>query len=172
METEELAEIGEKVHNPVERRIGLTMAIIAALLATVTLLGHRAHTKEVVLQTEAADQWAYYQAKNGRYHMYAADAKLARLVGPQGAEIAAEWKGKAEEEKKEAEEIQRDAKRLDQDTKTIEHRANYFDGAEICLEVAIVLCSIALLTGTLAFWQLSFVGAAIGVVIAAVGYLR
>src|SRR5579862_8665486 len=77
METQELEELGEKVHNTVERKIGLTMAVVAALLATVTLMGHRLHTEEVVAQTKAADQWAYYQAKNGRYHMYAADAKLA-----------------------------------------------------------------------------------------------
>ena len=42
------------------------MAILAVLVATVTLLGHRAHTEEILLQTKATDQWNYYQAKNMR----------------------------------------------------------------------------------------------------------
>jgi hypothetical protein len=172
MDTEELEELGEKAHNPVERKIGLTMAVIAALLATVTLLGHRLHTEEVVVQTKAADQWAYYQAKNGRYHMYAADAKLAQLIGPQAEKVAEEWNRKAEEEKKQAEEIKTEAEHLDADTQATARRATFFDGAEICLEVAIVLCSIALLTGTRAFWRVSFLGAAIGIAIGVMGFLR
>ena len=42
------------------------MAILAVLVATVSLLGHRAHTEEILMQTRATDQWAYYQAKNMR----------------------------------------------------------------------------------------------------------
>ena len=48
--------------------VSLTMAVLAVLVAVVTLLGHRAHTEEVVLQATASDQWAYYQAKNIRRH--------------------------------------------------------------------------------------------------------
>src|SRR5579864_8436377 len=46
--------------------VSLTMAVLAVLIATVSLLGHRAHTEEILLQTRATDQWAYYQAKNMR----------------------------------------------------------------------------------------------------------
>src|ERR1035438_4490440 len=46
--------------------ISLTMAILAVLIATVSLLGHRSHTEEILLQNRATDQWAYYQAKNMR----------------------------------------------------------------------------------------------------------
>ena len=77
METHELMEASEKAHSRTERRIGVTMAAVAAVLATVTLMGHRMHTEEVLLQTKATDGWAYYQAKNGRYHMYTTDAALA-----------------------------------------------------------------------------------------------
>ena len=63
METHELLEAAEKAHSRAERRIGVTMAITAALLAVVTLMGHRLHTEEVLLQTKATDGWAYYQAK-------------------------------------------------------------------------------------------------------------
>ena len=46
--------------------VSLTMAILAVLVATVSLMGHRAHTEEILMQTRATDQWAYYQAKNMR----------------------------------------------------------------------------------------------------------
>ncbi len=172
MEPQELAEVSEKAHGKIERSIGLTMAIVAALLASVTLMGHRLHTEETVEQTKSADGWAYYQAKNGRYHMYAADARLAELIGAQGAAVGAEWTRTAEREKKEAEEIRRSNEKLDEETQTIARRATFFDAAEICLEVAIVLCSIALLTGSLLFWRISFVGTAIGVAIAAMGFFK
>ncbi len=171
MEPQELSEVAEHVHRPLDRIIGVTMAIVAALLAVVTLMGHRLHTEEVVMETKAADGWAYYQAKNGRYHLYAADAQLARLVGPQGVSAAADWTKKAEDERQQAEDIRKDAEHLDAETQATARRANYFDGAEICLEVAIVLCSIALLTGTRAFWLVSFVGTAAGVATAAAGFI-
>ena len=148
------------------------MAIVAALLASVTLMGHRLHTEETVQQTKAADGWAFFQAKNIRSHMYAADAKLAELIGPQGASVAKEWRRKAEEEKREAEGIKAENEKLDEETHATARRATFFDAAEICLEIAIVLCSIALLTGSPLFWKVSFVGTAIGVAIAAAGFLR
>src|SRR5438132_9511574 len=70
MEPQELAENTEKAKESGERAIGLTMAILAVLLAVSTLLSHRAHTEEVLLETRATDQWNYYQAKNIRYHVY------------------------------------------------------------------------------------------------------
>jgi len=172
METQELVEVSEEAHGTTQRAIGVTMAIVAACLATVTLVGHRLHTEEVVAQTKAADGWAYYQAKNGRYHMYTVDAKIAQLIGPQGAAAAAEWLKKGEEERQQADDIRKANEKLDEETQATARRATFFDAAEICLEIAIVLCSIALLTGTLLFWRISFVGAAIGVAIAAWGFLR
>jgi hypothetical protein len=169
MDPENLLEISERARQRTERKVGLTMAIVAAFLATSTLLGHRLHTEEVVLQTKAADGWSYYQAKEGRYHMYAADARLAELIGPQGATVAAEWRKKAVEERGQAEAIRKDNERLDEETQTAARHATFFDASEICLEVAIVLCSIALLTSTLAFWRVSFVSTALGVVLGAAG---
>ena len=60
--------------------VSLTMAILAVMVATVSLLGHRAHTEEILLQTRATDQWAYYQAKNiRRNNLEALDDVLTAL---------------------------------------------------------------------------------------------
>jgi hypothetical protein len=166
-------ELSEKAKKGSERVIGLTMAVVAALLAATTLVGHRLHTEETVAQTKSADGWAYFQAKNGRYHLYATDAELAGLlVGEKGQEVAERWKRKAEDERREAEEVRKENELRDRETEATARRATYFDVAEICLEVSLVLCSIALLTGALLFWRLSFVGTVIALVTVAVGWWR
>src|SRR5438105_8366505 len=60
-----------------EKKVAMTIAIIAAILAGTTSLSHRGHTEVLRLQTEAnvkttreSDAWAYYQAKNIRKHYY------------------------------------------------------------------------------------------------------
>ena len=171
MESEELMELHEKVEQAGgNRRIGLTMAVFAAFLAMVTLMGHRLHTEEGVLQTKVADGWAFYQAKNSRSQMYAADAKLAELQGAAGAPLAHSWVEKAAQEKEQADEIRKSTEELDRDTQLAAKRASLFDAGEVFLEIAIVLCSIALLTGTRRFWQVSFVGFGIGLVMAVLGF--
>src|ERR1700735_5389840 len=50
--------------------VTVTMAVLAVLVASVSLLGHRAHTEELLHQTKATDQWAFYQAKDIRRHAY------------------------------------------------------------------------------------------------------
>src|SRR6516162_8606584 len=56
----------EHGNNPLVIPVSMTIAILAVLVAVATLLGHRAHTEELLLQAKASDQWAYYQAKNIR----------------------------------------------------------------------------------------------------------
>src|SRR5215467_14318198 len=72
MSADELQELQKHAehaaHDPSLAPISLTMAILAVLVAVVSLLGHRSHTEEVILQNKASDQWAYYQAKNIRRH--------------------------------------------------------------------------------------------------------
>jgi len=171
MEGHELLESSEQAQHAGNRRIGVTMAVFAAALAVVTMMGHRLHTEEVVLQTQAADGWAYYQAKNSRSQMYAADAQLAALQGAAGAATSKTWVEKAADERKGADEIRHSTEELDRETKTIAERATRFDEAEVFLEIAIVLCSVALLTASRGFWLISFAGAAAAVVLAALGAL-
>jgi hypothetical protein len=172
MESDELLETAEHARTAAQRKVGVTMAMFAACLAVVTLMGHRLHTEEVVLQTQTADGWAYYQAKNTRSQMYAADAKLAELQGAQGTTLAAAWVDKASQEKQQADEIRHSTEELVRETQTAARRATMFDAAEVFIEVAIVLCSVSLLTGTSLFWRVSFLSTSVGVILAALGFLR
>jgi len=172
MESDELLESAEHAHSAVQRSVGVTLALFAACLAVVTLMGHRLHTEEVVLQTQTADGWAFYQAKNTRSQMYAADAKLAELQGAQGAKLAATWVEKANQEKQQADDIRHSTEDLVRETQTAARRATMFDAAEVFVEIAMVLCSVSLLTSANVFWRVSFVSTGVGLVLAAIGFLK
>ena len=84
---EELKEGAEHAHQSGEKGIGLTMAIVAVLLAIATLMGHRAHTEEGLIQGKIVDEWNFYQAKHSRAHEYGAIAEVAALL-PNGKDLA------------------------------------------------------------------------------------
>ena len=171
MEEQELAEAAEKARRPEQKQVGITMAVVAVLLAITTMLGHRAHTEEVLLQTRTNDQWDYYQAKNNRSEMYAADAKLALLM-TEGQSVAAEFTKQAEQQKTGTEDVRQSAEKLEEETRIEAKRANYFDLGEVCLEATIVLCSITLLSGSLFYWKISFVSTAIGLFLSMIALTR
>ena len=162
VEVDELKELAEKSNEPGERAIGLSMAIFAVLLAAATMFSHRAHTEEVLLETQAADQWSYYQAKDIRSHAYDADSGLAKLFGDKGAAAAADFEAQSKKQRSDADKIEVTAQDLEKEVAATGGRAKYFDGGELLLEVAIVLCSISLLSGSRLYWQISFLFAAGG----------
>ena len=63
----ELQEVKEKHF---ERRVGLTTAIFAVVLAIASLGGNNAMKEMLLAQQQASDQWAFYQAKVIREHQY------------------------------------------------------------------------------------------------------
>jgi hypothetical protein len=164
-ELQESAEHGH--HNPNLAPVSLTMAVLAVLVAVASLLGHRAHTEEVVLQALASDQWAYYQAKNIRQH----EDEL--FVGMNNAGTAADVREKyvqeAERYKKDKDEIQEKARDLEKEVAMERRRADRYDLAEVFLEIGLVITSITLLSGRRIFWHLGIVLAVVGVVVAVMG---
>jgi hypothetical protein len=159
--------------DPFDRRVAMTMAIVAAILAAVILLSHRAHTNTILQSTKAADQWGYYQAKKGREHIYDAMAELlssSASVSPEAAKASiAKWRNKSERYKAEAEEIKERAESFEHESEASHHRANWFDSGELGVELAIILCSIAVLTKRSTFWLSGMVFGALGTVVALLG---
>jgi hypothetical protein len=148
------------------------MAILAVPLAASTLLSHRAHTEEVLLETRATDQWNYFQAKNIRSHVYDADAEIANLFAEKGAQAVADFRLKSAQQKKDSEEIQAEAEKLGREVDDAGREARFYDGSELFLEVAIVLSSISLLAKSRLYWKASFLFGFIGVVTGLWGFLR
>jgi len=179
MSSEELQELQEHAehakHNPSLAPVSLTMAVFAVMVAVVTLLSHRAHTEEVVLQAKASDQWAYYQAKNIREHEDALFSDMAAGIATNDAGALAKFREKysqeAERYKHDKEEIQDEARKLEGEVATERSRANRYDLAEVFLEIALVITSITLLSGRRVFWHVGIVLTIVGVIIAATGVM-
>ena len=68
--------------------IAVTLSILAVLVAIATLLGHRAASEEILLQTKPSDQWAYFQAKNIRLHEMETVADMFATLAPADKEKA------------------------------------------------------------------------------------
>jgi hypothetical protein len=175
-ELQELQEHAEEAkHRPDLAPVSLTMAVLAVMVAVVTLLGHRAHTEEVVLQAKASDQWSYYQAKNIREHEDELFADLAASVANSNAADMAKFHEKAAQEgeryKHDKAEIQDKAREMENEVGMERKRADRYDLAEVFLEIGLVITSITLLSGRRIFWHLGIVLAVVGTVIAVTGAL-
>ncbi len=173
--TEELTELHENAEHAREHPdlapITLTMAVLAVLVATVSLLGHRTHTEEIILQNKVTDQWAYYQAKNIRLHTDELFADLAGVVTSKDAAAADKLEGKVRAEadryKDEKKELEAKAHEFEQEFVLTHHKADRFDLGEVFLEIALVVTSITLLSGRRIFWYFGLLMATAGVLVAA-----
>jgi hypothetical protein len=161
--------------NPILVPVSVTISILAVLIAAVTLLGHRAHTEELLLQSQATDQWAYYQAKNIRLHETQGIADLLTALVAQDKEKAALLRENYLQEVKRYEGDKNDiggkAKELEKERDLVSRRADRFDGGEALLEVGLVICSITLLTKRRAFWFGGMLIGLAGVGLATTGFL-
>ena len=175
-ELDELKEAAERAkENKTLAPVSLTMAILAVLVATVSLLGHRAHTEEILLQTRATDQWAYYQAKNiRRNNLEALDDVLTALENTKeerAQEVQKRFHEEIDKYRDQQKDIQSEARGLEAEVGRASRRADRFDLGEVFLEIALVVTSITLLTDKRAYWYFGFVLATLGVISAASGFL-
>jgi hypothetical protein len=177
--SEELNELKEHAEhakeNPALAPVSITMAVLAVLVAVVSLLGHRAHTEEVVLQAKSSDQWAYYQAKNIREHTDQLFVDLTSVQATTDAVTLAKLRDNYSQEearyKDEQKKIADMAHEMEAEVATERNRADRFDLAEVFLDVGLVITSITLLSGRRLFWGLGIVLGVIGIVVTATGFL-
>jgi uncharacterized protein DUF4337 len=206
MEAEELTKMVEEHEEhgkltPFDRHVAMTMVMIAAVLALITLLSHRADTEALSLQVEAAslrteaniyhtrasDEWAYYQAKNIRSTAYQGflamlDAlskdpitgqhKTLELQEQWGAAVRKYEGIELPQLKASAEQMVNQALRLESKAAdAIRHsyeahfRGERLDLAELAVELALVLCSLAVLTKGPRFWYAGIAVGALGTLI-------
>ncbi|MGD1157570.1 MAG: DUF4337 domain-containing protein [Terriglobia bacterium] len=175
-EVHEMQEHAEHAHHdPSLLPVTFTMAVLAVVLAATSLQGHRTHTEELLLQNKATDQWAYYQAKNIRRHTYELFLDLLSVSAVKDTEQANKVKEKYTKEveryRDEQNEIESEARTLENEVHLERRRANRFDLGEVCLEAAIVIASLTLLTKRRLFWQLGILMGVAGLGVALTGFL-
>ncbi|MGH9711705.1 MAG: DUF4337 domain-containing protein [Candidatus Acidiferrales bacterium] len=175
-EVQELHENAEHgAHEPSLAPVTVTMAILAVLVAATGLMGHRAHTEELLHQTKATDQWAYYQAKDIRrrsYELFIDELSVFTVQKPEQVEkVKEKYAKEIERYRDEEKEIQAEARSAENEVQIEQRRADRFDLGEVMLEAALVICSITLLTRKKFFWAFGLTLGAAGVVIASSGLL-
>jgi hypothetical protein len=167
---DEIEEHVHKARDPFDKIVAGTMAIIAALLAMVSVLGLHFISEKLLNQQLASDQWAYYQAKNIRHY----SAQVARDLLAQ-AKAAPDLTGAYAKDMvrygKDMKEIQTKAKEYEDERDIDSRRAERLHIGEVFLEVAIVLSSLAILTKRKFWYAAGSVSAVVGVIVAAIAFV-
>jgi Domain of unknown function (DUF4337) len=161
--------------SPLTLPVTVTLAILAVLVAMVTLLGHRAHTEELLLQAKASNQWAYYQAKSIRSRQMQNDADLLATLAPADKEkaeaVQEKYSQEAERYEKEKDQISEQATDFEKERDLVARRADRYDAGEVFLEIALIICSFTLLTKKKGFWFAGMLLGVVGMIAAASGLL-
>lgn len=160
---EELSESSEKAKEPFERKVAVSMAVIAAALAIVSVFGQHYANEELLAQAKASDQWAYYQAKSiRRYQSDVARDMFLSMSGESAQKSAEKYAANLEKYQKDSEEVQNEARALEAESDIKGQQALRMHMGEIFLEIGIVFASLAILTKRPIVWYTAIVSAFIG----------
>lgn len=163
MSLDDLAKDGAIVSNR-DKYIGVYIGILAVLLAICSMGGNNATNDANFLNIQASNTWAFFQAKNARRQAYklqaddlelrlATDASLNEDSRKRITERVADYRAQekkltSEPEKKEGlDELFVKGKELERSRDTALARGPYFDYGGALLQIAIVLASIAIISG-------------------------
>ncbi len=177
--TEELSEARSKRFT---KRIALTTAIYAVVLAITSVGGNNTMKEMLLAQQTTSDQWSYYQAKALRQTFYRIqrlnlEAELLDRASSMKPQARARFQDtikemSAEESRYGAEkkEIEGEARKAEHERDIAKRRDPYFDFAEALLQISIVMASIAILSTSRPVFTFSLVVAAIGAIFSVNGF--
>ena len=174
-------ELEERRDKTFSRRVALTTAIFAVILAIASLGGSNAMKEMLLAQQEASNQWAYYQSKVIREHLNRGNkllletqlAEPSALKGAERAKFEALAQKFGDEEKRmnvDKKEIEPKAKAAEAERDRNQAKDPYFDYAEVLLQISIVCASIAILSGSRPMFWFSSVLASLGLLLTINGF--
>ena len=153
--------------------LALTTVILAVCATLSTFKGGGFSTRSVMTQTQASDQWAFYQAKSIKGYIYemqkdklelellALGAKASPVVRDEYIKKIDDYGKKIAKYEGEKAQIQKEAKKFEEVRNDAQKHSQAFGIAVIFLQIAILLSSIAALIKKKIIWVL---GMAVGVV--------
>jgi len=147
--SEKMEEVGVK-HERNMMRVSLIISVLAAMVATVTVLGHREHTEAVLVQSRAGDMWQQYQSRKVRQQELIDSSDLMSVqpyadTAPVQAKLT-QYKGQIDKLQSQMDEEGKTARELQGEVNKAESMAGRFDLGEALSQIAVVLASITLLT--------------------------
>jgi hypothetical protein len=149
--------------------IAITTLILAvcATLASFKAAGYGNRT--VLCQTQASDQWAYYQAKSIKETTYQVQRDtLAFIVPPPGQEQAyadkiKEFDKEIARYKAEKKEIMQDAQKLEKERDTAQGFSMKLGQAIIFLQIGILMSSLASINKVAYYWYMAVASGGAGI---------
>ncbi|HIJ88519.1 MAG TPA: DUF4337 domain-containing protein [Desulfuromonadales bacterium] len=176
-------ELEEHKKDTFSKRVALCTAFFAVILA-ITSLGGSNTAKEMMLsQQQSSNQWAFYQSKVMREHLYKLEAQRSEAsLAERGATMNSQARELYENNREryadesrryasEKLEIEQNAKKLEDQRDTGLAKDPYFDYAEVLLQIAIVMASISILSGSRPVFWVSIACAITGTFLCMNGYL-
>jgi hypothetical protein len=144
--------------------VALSTAVLAVLAAIAGLLSGSHANEAMMSQIEAADHWAFYQAKGIKASVLDAKMSLSGAANEQD-------RSKAERYQEEQTEIQKEAQKKEGEAKQNFHQHEVFARGVTMFQIAIAIAAISALTKKRRFWMVSLVFGAIGGVFLVLGFL-
>ena len=163
--------------------LALSTVILAVFATLSTFKGGGFSTRSVMSQSQASDQWAYFQAKGIKAYLYQMQAEkleiellglpksTSREVVAVYADKIADYKKRVEKYEKEKSEIEVKAKQLESIRDESQLHSKAFGVAVIYLQIAILLSSIAGLLKKKMVWYGGLATGVVGLVYFADGFL-
>ncbi|MCB1513988.1 MAG: DUF4337 domain-containing protein [Hyphomicrobiaceae bacterium] len=155
-----------------DRWIGVYIGVLAVLLAITSMGGDNAAKEATLKNIAASNMWSFFQAKNIRRQLLRAHTEDLELLLATTPTLTPEQRQRIEEkiaankatdarltsdpESKEGlDELFQRGKALEKERDLAMMQDPYFDYAQACLQIAIVLASIAIISGGLPLLVLS-----------------
>ncbi|MBI5523428.1 MAG: DUF4337 domain-containing protein [Desulfarculus sp.] len=163
--------------------VALTTVVLAVCATLSTFKGGQYSTRSVMSQSQASNQWSYYQAKSIKGYIYEGqkevlEADLKKLGESLAPELKQSFQDKitAYNDKlkrydQEKAEISQEAKRLEGVRDAAQQHSQAFGMALIFLQIGILLSSISALLKKKPLWLLGMAVGAAGLVFFANGFL-
>lgn len=161
------------------KRVGIFIAVLAVIMSIVAAMAKQAANTMIVKEVQSSNGFAWYQSKRQRSYLnelelkrievaLAGDVNEAqrKLLTAQQSKLAA----KNAEYEKENKDIQAAAEADKKLAEVAAHQHHWFEYGEICLHIAVVLCSLNLLTDQKLFLKLGALATAAGIVLAALAW--
>ena len=160
--------------DPLGKTIGVLAAVLAVLLAIVTILSHRAHTEAVLQKADANDKWSYYQANRIKFHNLELGEDLLNALPTKTSEAAETLKRYTKDKgkyAKQSDKIQEEARELEKEIAHLEARALRYDFGEGLLEIGLILTSLYFISKNRMFPVVGVIASIGGIALAVIGYI-
>ena len=179
----DVEELREQGKNTFGKRVALVTAVFAVILAITSLGGDNAGKDMILAQQQISDEWAYYQSKATREHLYkiqkmTLSAEFMDRKDTMSNETKTEYEkliklldDESSRYKTEKKDIEESAKRIEGVRDLNMAKDPYFDYAEVLLQLAIILASISILATSRTVFIISLGVAALGAFLSINGFL-